>query len=150
MHSLHEEVEKLVEAKSGEDWSSERFCDELKKRLGPKVGSRVLRCSPSGYGSSETAYINFYNVDKVDGQAGGGAVAANNRAMFSVDGFGKEAGQPSPRGKVKFKVDVWSFDFDWLDKKLKRPRGKTAAPAKILDTIVKTVEAIMKLEPRLG
>jgi hypothetical protein len=68
--------------------------------------------------------------------------------MFVVDGFGKGEGEPSPRGKVKLETSVWSFSMPRWGKK--RPRGATAAPAKILDKIVKIIEQVLELEPYLG
>lgn len=130
-------------ADKGESWSSAKFCEELKSRLKSKIGDRALRCKPSGFGSHEMAIINFYNVPESKAR---GATGENNRVMFTVDGFGKGEGEPSPRGKVKLETSVWSFSMSpW---NMKRPRGKTAAPAKVLDTIVKVIEGVLKLEPK--
>ena len=148
MHTLHEEVSGLVEAKNGSDWSSATFCAELTKKLGSAVGDRVLRCSPKGLGGHSMVIIQFYNVPKVKGRERGGAVAENNRAMITVEGFGRGEGEPSPKGKVKMEISVWSFAR--REPPMKRPRGKTAAPAKVLDTIVKVIKDVLKIEPYLG
>ena len=59
MHSLHEEVDRLAEAKNGADWSSADFCAELKKRLGSKIKDRPLRCSSKGLGEHSIVTIKL-------------------------------------------------------------------------------------------
>jgi hypothetical protein len=136
----------------GTEWSSADFCERLKERLAPTIGSKgVLKCSSSGFGYHEMAVINYYNVPSDAAKAlphyTRGAVAENNRLMLTVEGFGRGEGEPSPTGKVKLATSVWSFSMPRWG--VKRPRGKTAAPAKVLDSVVAIVERVLELEPAL-
>lgn len=137
-----EDMSSVTESAKG--MSSADFCDELKRRLASVAKNKILRCKSSGLGRHDMAIINFYNVELGVGKTNGGAVAENNRMMLTVDGFGRNEGDPSPSGKVKLEMSVWSFSRDpW---NVKRPRGKTATPEKVLDTVVKIIKDVSKLK----
>lgn len=76
--------------------------------------------------------ISYFNVDRKNG-CDFGVDGHNNRAMFQV--------LPQSNGKYKFSTTVWSFDFEWLEEghRIKRPRGKSASPEKILDYVTKII-----------
>ena len=88
--------------------------------------------------------VSYFNIDKKPGQINFGVDGLNNRAMFEIN--------PMRNGKYKFSTSVWSFDFDWLkeDHRVKRARGKTATPEKVIEYLVKTILNIKEVAiPRL-
>lgn len=90
--------------------------------------------------------ITFINVPEEQGRGGGGAVAMNNRLLMFVEGFGKGFNEPPPKGKVKFEVGAAELLYGT---DMKRPRGKTASPEKMVDYVVKIIDKAAKLPPKL-
>jgi hypothetical protein len=122
----------------GEGWSAKEFCERLEKKVRPKIGGKYLRCSHFNRFNRkhDTIHVTFINLPEGDTS---GARAMNNRAIFEVSGFGPGEDDPSPKGKVKFSVTVWSF------RDLKKPRGATGSPAAILAKLAKALEGISDL-----
>jgi hypothetical protein len=126
---------------TGATWSSKDFCQKL--HVGEIKNGGSIHCVSKGFGNHSMVIVNFYNVPTTSG----GATAENNRAMFTIEGFGNKEGEPSPTGKVKLKTSVWSFGHEpW---NVKRPRGMTASPAKVLQRLVTIIRNANNLEPKV-
>ncbi len=93
----------------------------------------------------DSAHITFVNVPSDVGSGGGGAVAANNRLLMFVDGFGAGKDEPPPTGKVKFRVGAAE-----LLSRDKRPRGKTATPERMVDYVAGIISEASKQAPKLN
>src|ERR1700679_225461 len=82
--------------------SATEFAADLQNRL--RLEGRQARVQvETGWGpqKEESVYVDFVNLPKGIGSAGGGAEAQNNRASFWVRGFGPA----SPREAEKVKVE---------------------------------------------
>jgi len=101
------------------------FVELLKSYL--SIGDRQvgIRVSKSlGLKRNDDVYVNYINLPKGIGGAGGGAEAENNRMSFWVWGFGVD-GAPPPTGKVKLEMSNSALPRTY------KLRGRTAAPAAI-------------------
>ena len=82
--------------------SATEFKADLERRL--KVGDRQVRVTVDtswGPRKEESVYVEFVNLPKGIGAAGGGAEAQNNRASFWVRGFGPAAAPEAAKVKVE-------------------------------------------------
>jgi len=117
------------------------FRDELLKRL--EIGDRQahVRAGVSwGPGKEGDVYINFINLPRGIGGAGGGAEAENNRASFWIRGFGREDA-PSPSGKLKIEMANSALPRTY------KLRAKTAAPGVIAKYIADFLVKIAREVP---
>lgn len=127
--------------------SSDQFAEAVRERA--DVGDRQLLIKTRDFmGNYDQAVIQFYNVPPSVAdiaRGGGGATAANNRLLLFVDGFGKEQGTPAT-GKVKMTVCAAELLHD---NDMKRPRGRTTTPEKMVDYVAGILSRAAKLEPKL-
>jgi len=118
--------------KPAEPMKPEDFVKALEGKL--QIKDRRVKTKASG----DTVYLNFYNLPKsVDGGAGGGAEAENNRMMFVIR-FKDEGA----KAKIEHSVNA-------LDRKYNL-RAKTAHPSKIVDYLAAHLAKVVKeAEPNL-
>jgi len=92
----------------------------------------------------DTVFVNFINLPKGVGSAGGGAEAENNRMAFSIKGFGKETPHsPPPTGKVQVEHRLSAMPREY------RLRGKTGTPAQVAKHLADFLNKVVKeVEPR--
>jgi hypothetical protein len=118
--------------------SAEHFVEMFQSHL--KIGDRyvVARVEASwGPKKVEDVYVNYINLPKGIGGAGGGAEAENNRMSFWVRGFG-EAGAPSPTGRVRVEMATSALPREF---KLRAKAGPPDAIAKYLADFLSKVAA---------
>ncbi len=140
MRELIESLGAIIEA-SPSAMSSKAFVDAVVSQAKSGVGN-VAGKSFSRLGKThEMATIEFINAPQ--GKRGG-ASGENNRFLFFVEGFGKGEGEGPPTGKVKIEQSVHSYHGD-----LKRMRGKTAPPEKMVAYLVKYINEAAKREPKI-
>jgi hypothetical protein len=129
---------------------SEDFAQYIKDHANTGVGTlRISTLSKLGGERYDSATITFYNVPEDIGRGGGGAVASNNRLLMFVDGFGKGFNEPPPTGKVKFRLGAGEVFYGSDREHVKRPRGKTASPQKVAEYVVKIINEVSQLPPKL-
>ena len=82
--------------------SATEFKADLERRLNVRDRQVHVRVE-TGWGpkKEESVYVNFVNLPKGVGAAGGGAEAENNRASFWVRGFGPAAAPEAAKVKVE-------------------------------------------------
>jgi hypothetical protein len=110
---------------AGADLGAPEFIERLKSQLNlgdRQIGVRVQKSL--GLSKNDDVYVNYINLPKGIGGAGGGAEAENNRMSFWVWGFGVD-GAPPPTGKVKLEMSNSALPRTY------KLRGRTAAPAAI-------------------
>lgn len=92
----------------------------------------------------DTVFVNFINLPKGIGGAGGGAEAENNRMLFSIGGFGRETPHsPPPTGKVKIEMLVSAMPREY------RLRGRTGTPAQVAKYLADFLNKVVKeVEPK--
>jgi hypothetical protein len=92
----------------------------------------------------DTVFVNFTNLPKGVGRAGGGAEAENNRMLFKIEGFGQDTPHsPPPTGKVKIELRVSSLPREY------KLRGKTGTPAQIAKYLADFLNKVVKeVEPK--
>jgi hypothetical protein len=110
------------------------------------IKDRRVQCSNHstiGGISYSAVYVNFINLPKDIGSAGGGAEAENNRSSFWIRGFGKESPESvPPTGKVKIEQANTVLPREM------RMRSKTASPEKIAEYLANYLNKVVKeVEP---
>jgi len=90
--------------------------------------------------NSSSQYINFVNLPKGVGTAGGGAEGENNRMSFNVEGFAKDGGPP-PSGKVKVEMSRSALPREY------KLRAKTGAPPVIAKYIADFLSKVAREVP---
>jgi hypothetical protein len=137
----HDPLVKKVAARfAAEGGGSEEFIKAVESNLNIQ-GRQVRFDNESSLGGLryDTVYINFYNLPKGYGRAGGGAEAENNRMLFRVEGFGKETPHsPPPTGKVKIELSVSALPREY------RLRGKTGTPAQVAKYLADFLNKVVK------
>lgn len=92
-----------------------------------RLGDRQIRIriEPSwGHVKKDDVYVNYINLPRGVGSAGGGAEAENNRMSFWIWNFGV-AGAPPPTGKVKLEMSNSALPREY------KLRGRTGDPRSI-------------------
>lgn len=122
---------------------AKEFVDTFLSSLGEVDRSIHVRIDPSwGPTKEDSVYVNFINLPRGVGSAGGGAEGENNRMSFHVEGFGP-ADSPPPSGKVKVEMRVSSLP---RERKLRAKSGPPAAIAKYLANFLRTI--VREVPPR--
>jgi hypothetical protein len=111
------------------------------KNPAPYRGGLVSLLGPggilSGSGGNQV-FVNFVNLPKGVGGAGGGAEAENNRMAFRVEGFGDE-GAPASKVSIEMSVSALPRSF--------RLRKKTAPPGIIAKYLADFLAEIIATVP---
>jgi len=113
--------------------SANQFVEKLESLL--SIGDRQIRIRAD----SGQIFVNFINLPKGVGGAGGGAEGENNRAMWVMYGFHKD--HSIPVEKVKLKEILSRFD-----QTLKGRTGKPEAIAQYLAAFINKLAA--EVEPK--
>lgn len=138
-------VQKVATRFSAENGGSEEFIKMVESHLNLD-GRQVTFDNVSRLGGSryDTVFVNFINLPKGVGGAGGRAEAENNRMLFSIEGFGKETPHsPPPTGKVKIELRVSALPREY------KLRGKTGTPAQVAKYLADFLNKVVKeVEPK--
>jgi len=113
--------------------SADQFIEKLESLL--SIGDRQIRIRAD----SGQIFVNFINLPKGVGGAGGGAEGENNRAMWVMYGFHQD--HSIPVEKVKLKEILSRFD-----QRLKGKTGKPEAVAQYLAAFINKLAA--EVEPK--
>ena len=138
-------IQKVATRFAAEGGGSEEFIRAVEAHLdlqGRQVTfDNVSRLAGTRY---DTVFVNFINLPKGVGGAGGRAEAENNRMAFFIDGFGKETpNSPPPTGKVKIEMRISALPQEY------RLRGKTGTPAQIAKYLADFLNKVVKeVEPK--
>lgn len=116
--------------------------EELQKLL--QIGDRQISVENEFCKRFDDVYVNFINLPKGIGGAGGGAEAENNRISFWIHGFDKKDPDALPPfGKVKVEMANSALPRNY------RLRGKTAAPSVIVKYLADFLNKIVQeVEPK--
>jgi hypothetical protein len=140
-------VKKVAVRFAAESGGSEEFIKMVESHLkldGRQISfDNVNRFGGVRYG---TVHVNFINLPKGVGGAGGGAEAENNRMLFSVEGFGEETPHsPPPTGKVRVELRVRALFPDQY-----KLRAKSGTPAQVAKYLADFLNKVVKeVEPKL-
>jgi len=122
------------------------FIEEVQRQL--RIGDRQISFrnhSTLGGSSYAEVYVNFINLPRSIGGAGGGAEAENNRSSFWVRGFDRsDPHAPPPRGKVKIEMANSTLPREI------RLRGKTGTPQQVARYLADFLNRVVReVPPRL-
>jgi len=123
--------------------SASQFRDALQAELQSAVGDRHVnvRLSKSwGLVKAQSIYINYINLPKDVGHAGGGAEGENNRMSFWIHGFGVEDAPP-PSGKLQIEMSNSALPREYtLRKKTGKPSAIAGYLAEFLGKVAREVQ----------
>lgn len=131
--------------------SATEFAADLHSRLTIK-GRQVSVRVETGWGprKEESVYVDFVNLPKGIGAAGGGAEAQNNRASFWVRGFGPASAPEAAKVKVEESSSSLYRGAGAPSRETRvSMRAKTGTPEQVAKTLADFLNKVVnEVEPR--
>jgi hypothetical protein len=133
-----------------ESYGSADFVENVKRQL--QIGDRQIHFDNYNQFSKtyDSVAIEYVNLPKGVGSAGGGAERLNNRLLIAVRGFGRQGPhEPAPKGKVSLETMTTSLHkgagFSRADRVA--VRGKTATPKQMARYVADSLNKIAREVP---